>query len=111
MNKFLKQYADKMFDLLDVTYSNLYGTVPFTDGMKKMMLSNFKLILKPKYVSIIVDKDDNVVCFALMLPELSYALRKSNGKLTIPCIIKLLKAINNPKHIDLALIGEIQNMQ
>ena len=105
MNKFLKDYSDKMFELLDVTYSNLYGTVPFTNSMKKMMLSNFKLILKPKYVSIIVDKEDNVVCFGIMLPELSYAVRKSNGKLTIPCIIKLLKAINKPKHIDLALIG------
>ena len=38
---FIKRYGDAFFELLDVAYDGLYGTVPFTPGMKKMMIDNF----------------------------------------------------------------------
>ena len=39
------------------------------------------------------------------MPSLSKAMQKSGGRLTLPTIIKVLKAIKNPKIIDLALVG------
>ena len=39
---FLKRYADGIFELIDKSYEGLYGTVPFTEGMRKLMLDNFK---------------------------------------------------------------------
>ena len=105
INHFLKQYADKFFKILDETYDHIYGTVPFTDGMKKMMIDNFKMILDLRFISLIVDKDDNVVCFGLCMPSLSKAVQKSKGRLTIPAIFRILKAVKKPEIIDLALIG------
>ena len=35
---FIKRYADGFFEIIDSTYVDIYGTVPFTDGMKKMMI-------------------------------------------------------------------------
>lgn len=104
-NDFLKKYADKFFDILDETYVDIYGSVPFTEGMKKMMIANFKLIIDIKYVSIILDKDENIVCFGLSFPSISKAIQKSQGKLTPFAIIRVLKALKNPKILDLGLIG------
>ena len=35
-NEFIKKYAEQFFEIIDITYENLYGTVPFTKEMKKM---------------------------------------------------------------------------
>ena len=107
INQFIKQYGDKFFEILDKTYDQIYGTVPFTDGMKKMMIDNFKMILDLRFVSLIVDKDDNVVCFGLCMPSLSKALQKSKGRLTIPALFRILKAVKKPEIIDLALVGVV----
>ena len=102
---FLKKYGDQFFEILDKTYVNIYGTVPFTEGMKKMMIDNFKLIVDIKYVGVILDENEKVVCFGLAFPSISKAVQKSGGKLTLPTIFRLLKALKKPKIIDLALMG------
>ena len=103
--EFLDKYADGFFEILDKTYENIYGTVPFTPGMKKMMIDNFKLIIDVKYVAVILDENDRVVCFGICFPSIAKAVQKSGGRLTIPAIFRLLKAIKHPKVIDLGLIG------
>jgi membrane dipeptidase len=45
------------------------------------------------------------VCF----PSIAKALQKSKGKLTIPALIRVLKALKHPKVIDLALIGVVED--
>lgn len=102
---FLKKYGDQFFEILDKTYENIYGSVPFTDGMKKMLISNFKLIVDIKYVGVILDENEKVVCFGLAFPSIANSVQKSGGKLTIPTILKILKSLKKPKVIDLALIG------
>ena len=104
-NDFLNKYADAFFDILDETYTTLYQTVPFTPAMKKMMIDNFKLIVDIKYVAVILDENDKVVCFGLCFPSIAKAVQKSGGKLTPLAIIRLLKALKKPEVIDLALIG------
>lgn len=102
---FIKKYGDGFFEILDKTYENIYGTVPFTDAMKKMMISNFKLIIDVKYVSVILDENEKIVCFGLCLPSIAKAVQKSGGRLTLPAIIKLLRSIKRPEILDLGLVG------
>jgi len=105
INEFMKRYLDQFFDIIDETYKDLYGTVPFTESSKAMLVSTFKLIVNERQVKVIVDENDRVVCFGICFPSLSKAVQKSQGKLTIPCLFRLLNAIKNPKSIDLGLIG------
>ena len=102
---FLKKYGDQFFEILDKTYANIYGTVPFTDGMKKMLINNFKLIVDIKYVAVILDENEKVVCFGLGFPAIAEAVQKSGGRLTIPTLFRVLKALKKPKVIDMALMG------
>lgn len=102
---FLNRYADGFFELLDVAYDGLYGTVPFTDGMKKMMMDNFRLIIDLKHVVVILNEENKIVCLGICFPSLAKALRKSNGHLTPAALVRVLKAIKKPKIIDLGLIA------
>ncbi len=102
---FLNRYVDGFFELLDVAYDGLYGTVPFTDGMKKMMMDNFRLIIDLKHVVVILNEENKIVCLGICFPSLAKALQKSNGHLTPAALVRVLKAIKKPKIIDLGLIA------
>ena len=102
---FINKYADKFFDIIDETYVDIYGSVPFTKATKKLLISNFKLIVDVKNVAVILDKDDNVVCFGICFPSLAKAIQKSKGHLTPFALIRLLRVIKKPKVLDLGLIG------
>ena len=104
-NEFIRRYADMFFHLIDVSYDKIYGTVPFTDNMKKMLIGNFRLIVKKEYVTVILDEEENPVCFGLCFPSISKAVQKSGGRLTPGCLIRILKALRKPEIIDLGLIG------
>ena len=102
---FLKRYADGIFELIDKSYEGLYGTVPFTEGMRKLMLENFKLVVDPKYVAVVLDENDRMVCFGITFPALAGALAGGRGKLTPGTALRLLKALKKPDAIDLCLVG------
>ncbi len=105
VNDFLNRYKDGFFDLLDVAYEDIYGTVPFTPGMKKMMIDNFRLIIDLEHVVCILNEENKVVCLGLCFPSIAKAVQPSQGHLTPAALIRLLKAIKKPKIIDLGLIA------
>ncbi|MBR1872398.1 MAG: N-acetyltransferase [Bacteroidales bacterium] len=103
--EFLRKYADGFFELIDKSYDMLYGTVPFTDKMKKMMIENFKLIIDTKYVAVILDENEKMVCFGICFPSLANVFVKSGGRITPGALVRLLKALKRPKVIDCGLVG------
>ncbi|MDY6367602.1 MAG: hypothetical protein SPL13_03690 [Clostridia bacterium] len=102
---FLKNYVDEFFEIIDKTYTNIYGTVPFTQGMKDMMVSNFKLLARSKDICLILNEEKHVVGFAIMFPSIAKAANKSKGKLTLPFLLKILRLKRHAEVIDLGLIG------
>ncbi len=105
VNEFIRKYADEFFALLDKAYENLYGTVPFTQGMKDQLITSFKLIVDLKHVAVILDENDRVVCMGICFPSIARAVQKSGGRLTPAALVRLLKAIKRPDVIDLGLIA------
>ena len=105
VNEFIEKYADDLFHLIDIGYEHLYGTVPFTQGMKDQIITSFKLIVDLKHVAIILDENDRAVCMGICFPSIGKAVQKSSGRLTPAALVRLLKAIKKPKVIDLGLIA------
>lgn len=103
--EFLKKYAEDIFNIWDETYDQIYGTVPFTDKLKKEIVAQFKLLINHKYIRVLYDANDNLVAFGFLFPSISDAVRPSGGRLTLPCLIRILKSIRRPKVVDLAIIG------
>lgn len=103
--EYLKLYAGKFFDILDKTYAEIYGTIPFTEAMKKDLIKSFRQILDLRFIRLILDEKGDPVCFGLCFPSIGCALQKSGGRLTIPTLFKILHAVKKPEIIDLGLIG------
>ena len=102
---FINKYGDDLFALLDVAYEDIYGTVPFTDGMKKMMVDNFLMIVDLKKTAVILNEENRLVCLGVSFPSIAKAVQKSGGRLTPPTLIKLLKSIKKPEILDLGLVA------
>lgn len=103
-SKYLDKYCDGFFDCVDIAYSKLYGTVPFKKETRRKIINQFKFILDPKELIILLDKNEKVVGIGLSFPFIGKAIAKSGGRLTLLTLIRLLKVIRQPKVIELALV-------
>lgn len=71
----------RIFDLVNESYASLYD---FTVLPKKMIdkYVNFYLgVIDLQYVSLVEDKDHNIVGFGVVMPSITRALKKCNGRL------------------------------
>ena len=102
---FMKRYADGIFDLVDKSYDGLYGTVPFTEGMRKLMMENYTIAVNPKYVAIILDQNEKPICFGLAFPSFTRALAGTRGHFTPKVLWGMVRCLLKPEIIDLGLIG------
>ncbi|MEM5566267.1 GTP cyclohydrolase [Psychroserpens sp. AS72] len=98
-------YADKMFDLFNESYSSLSSFVAITDIQKEYFKKKFISFINPDYIKFVVDKDDELVGFAIVMPAFSKALQKANGKLFPFGFRHILKAKTNSKEVIFYLIG------
>lgn len=105
LGKFAKLYKEQFFSVLDDTYDKIYGTVPFTEGMKNLLINNYKAVINMNYVPTVVDSNNNVVAFAIAFPAMHEIFKSSNGHLYPQTIVKLLHNVRHPKIIDYGLVG------
>lgn len=107
MNKreFIKKYGEGIFRCIDECYKDLYGTVPFTPEMRKQLIDQFMLILNMEYIMAVCNENEEVIAFGFSLPGIGEAVQKSGGKLTPACLVRLLRAVKNPRYIELGLVG------
>ena len=106
--------AYKAFKVIDEAFAKLYGTVPLTDGVIDQAIKDNVSILNLKYICSIKDKNGEIVGFAVLVPSIAKALKKSNGKLFPLGIFRMLKALNFQNDImEMYFIGvkpELQKM-
>ena len=110
--KYVEKYGDSFFDCLDECYSKLYGTVPISPEARKELIEQFILVINVEFAVFICDERERVVAFGLCFPSIGDALKRSGGRLTLPAIIKLLRAVKRTDTVDLALVAvrpEYQN--
>ncbi|MGB5556278.1 MAG: GTP cyclohydrolase [Flavobacteriaceae bacterium] len=104
--------ADQMFDLFNETYSKLSSFVPITEVQKAYFKKKYISFINPEYIKFIVDKEDKLIAFSIVMPSFSKALQKANGKLFPFGLFHLLKAKKQSKDVYFYLIGihpEYQN--
>lgn len=99
-------WGRKFFELINMSYGHLYGFTPLTDRQIDHYVKMYVPILRSELVTLIADKDNNLVCVGVALPSLSKALQKSKGKLFPFGFIHLLKALKSKAEIcDLMLVA------
>lgn len=81
------------FDIIDIAFSKLYGTVPLTKEVIKSAVDQYIPLVNLEYICSIKDQNGKIVGFGAMVPSIAKALKKSNGKLFPFGIIRMLKAL------------------
>lgn len=98
-------YVNKMFDLFNTSYASLSSFVAITDIQKEYFKKKFISFVNPEYIKFVVDKEDELVGFAIVMPAFSKALQKMNGKLFPFGFRHILDAKKNSKDVIFYLIG------
>ena len=98
-------YVDKMFDLFNESYSSLSSFVAINDIQKAYFKKKFISFVNPEYIKFVVDKDDKLIGFAIVMPAFYNALKKMNGKLFPFGFRHILSAKKNSKDVIFYLIG------
>ncbi|MBN1251639.1 MAG: N-acetyltransferase [Bacteroidales bacterium] len=110
--KDILKYSEELFNLLNDSYSGVYGFSELTKKQIKNLKNDFLGFISTDYISIIINEKNELVAFGITIPSLSKALKKSNGKLFPFGFLRILKALKNNDTVDLLLIGvkkEYQN--
>lgn len=98
-------YANRMFDLFNKSYSSLASFVEITDLQKDYFKKKFISFVNPDYIKFVVDSNDELVGFAIVMPAFAKALQKANGKLFPFGFTHILKAKKKSKDVIFYLIG------
>ncbi|WP_149275586.1 GNAT family N-acetyltransferase [Pareuzebyella sediminis] len=77
----LLEYVDPMFDLLDLTYAKLASYAPISPAQRDYIKKRFINFVDPEFIKFVVDENDRLIAFAVVLPSFARALQKAKGKL------------------------------
>lgn len=78
---FKRGYGKKVFDLLNLAYSPLFGYTELTDKQIDSFLKHYVPLMDKRMLPVIENEEGQVVGVAITMGSLSYALRKSHGRL------------------------------
>lgn len=104
-SKEIMPWVDKMFDLFNNSYASLASFVKITDVQKEYFKKKYISFINPEYIKFVVDEQDELVAFAIVMPSFSEALQKAKGKLFPTGVFHLLKARKHSKDVIFYLIG------
>ena len=103
--KDIMPYVDQMFDLFNTTYSKLQSFVPINAIQKAYFKKKYISFINPEFIKFVMDKNNNMIAFAIVMPGFAQALKKANGKLFPFGFYHLLQARKKSKEVVFYLIG------
>ena len=97
--KVLLKEAFEAFKIIDIAFSKLYGTVPLTDKIIEKSIKDYIPIVNLDYICSVKTKEDKIIGFAVLVPSIAKALKKSNGKLLPLGVLRMLKALKGKNKV------------
>lgn len=102
--KVYAEYGQQIFELINRTYSQLYGFYPLSKKQITHYVEKYLKFVRTEYACMVLAKG-KLVGFGIGMPSFSNALKKINGRLFPFGWIELLKAYKSNEEIDLYLIA------
>ena len=76
-----KDYAHKIFKIINECYKNLYNFTVLPEKMADKYIGFYLKVLDLNYVSLVENDKDEIVAFGITMPSIVRALQRSRGKL------------------------------
>ena len=104
--KELKPYIIDVLQVMNDTYSNIYGFVPLTDKEKEELAKRYMPILDPRFIkAFAIDK--KLAGFVIAMPDIAPGLMKARGRLFPFGFIHILRAVHRSTNL-LMLLGAVK---
>jgi hypothetical protein len=95
----------ELFDLLDESFEELYGSVPLTDRQKEYYANKYLPFVNMEFLKLVVNEDDRMIGFMIAIPSLSRAMQKAQGRLFPFGFVHLLRAMKKFDRLEFLLAG------
>lgn len=105
--KLAQERGVAIFEMLNEAYAHLYGYSALSEKQIQQYIKAYLPLLDLRLVPLILDKDDNLVGFAVLLPSLAKAFQKARGRMFPFGWWHLLKALkwNDTQTSEMLLIA------
>ncbi len=107
----VNNYGTKIFDLLNLCYKDLFGFTKLNEKQIAFYIKLYFSFVQLDIISLVVDKNDNVVALGIAMPSFTKALQKAKGKLFPLGWYYMLSAFKKNDIIDLYLVASHPDYQ
>jgi hypothetical protein len=104
----LRPYIKPVFELANITFSEIYGFLQLTPGEIDYISTRYLPVINPRFVKLVLDENKKVAAFALAIPEIVDGIRKAKGRLFPFGVLKILAASRRTKRLTM-LYGAIRS--
>jgi len=102
--KEIEPYIVPVLELMNETFSEIYGFVPLNEKEKKDLAKRYLPILDPELIKVVASREE-YIGFVVGMPDISAGIRAANGKFFPLGIFKILKEMKKSKKLMLLLGG------
>ena len=101
----LKGYIKQVFELVNIAYADLYGTVDLTDTQIERYAKKFLPMITPDFICMVLDENDRLVAFGVVAPSMASAIKKCRGRLFPFGWMGVLRSLKKNDTIDMFLVA------
>jgi len=103
--KELKPYILPVLELMNETFSEIYGFVPLNDKEKSDFAARYLPILDPQFIKVVQKDDGQLIGFAIGLPDISAGIKACRGRMLPFGIFRVLRESKRSKKLIMMLGG------
>jgi len=101
----VKPYIHPVLHLLNKTFTEIYGFVPFSEAEMDDFAHRYLFLINPRFIKIIVTSNNEVVAFVIGMSHIGEGLQKTKGYLLPFGIFHILRSGRKSKQLNLLLGG------
>jgi len=101
----LKPLIRPVLTLLNQTFTDIYGFIPFTEKEMDDFANRYLFLINPRFVKVIMNENNEVVSFIVAMSDIGKGLQKSKGYLIPFGIFQVLRSARKSKQLNLLLGG------
>jgi hypothetical protein len=103
--KKLQGYVGQFWEVLEAAFEQLYGVTPLTEEQKTYYTRKYFGYIDPRFVQMVVDRQNRLQGFFLGLPSLSRAFQKARGRLWPLGFYHILRGFRQYDTVDFYFAG------
>ncbi len=100
-----KPYVKKVFELVNIAYSHLYGVVELTGKQIDKYSQKFIPLINPDFACFILNEKEELVGFSVASPSIDAASQKCHGRLFPTGWFHILRSLHKSDQMDMLLVA------